>query len=763
MLKRSLLSVCVTAILSASFSFAQTPEWVLENTENAEGIITPKISVNLGKIVVTGALKEELSIAESAATIAHFGTQDIDRLNATSLADLFMFEPGVTVDQSSSGGLNDIRIRGMGSDRVLISIDGAPLPATYSFGSYLATNRNYFDIDAMKSVDIIKGPMSTLYGGSALAGGIFMQTKDPSDFIRDSKTIGGELKTGYRTASRETLLSGTIAGKLNDKLSAFARFTYTNLHERENFHGRASKESLLGEHRQNPNKAKSDTYNAMTKWVFEPNNDHRFSLTYENFKETSHIEPLANLDTPSAFGTTFLSQHIKEVNKRQQLTLRHDFEQETALFDRGFWQLYYQDNKAKQWVNETRKDRLNNLSERYRYSNFNNKSYGFNTEFTKGIDQNEFLFHNLTYGLNYRGSKVTTFRDGDTISLNTGNSIETETFPNKSFPDSKIREIGLFLQDRMSLFDGQFEVIAGIRYDHYRLKPKSGSAFETANPGTLAPASVSKGHFSKRLALLWHPTDENSFFVNYSEGFRAPTFSAVNVGFSNPAHGYTSRSNPNLQPETSKSLELGWNYMDNQKSFAVTGFYTQYNNFIEELNYIGRDPNSGYMIYQAINLDKSHIYGIEAKAQMNLFTIQNGNGNIGINASLAYAKGRENRTKNPINSVEPLTAVFGVDYTYLDNFYLSARIKAVQAKKENDIYNSPSERSPLNHSAGYATVDLITEYKPEKNITINAGLYNIFDKEYITWSNRMMQQSASDIRRASNPGFNAAISVKYEF
>lgn len=100
---------------------------------------------------------------------------------------------------------------------------------TYNFGSYLSTSRDYFDIDAMKSIDIIKGPMSTLYGGSALAGGIFMQTKDPSDFIRSDNNFGGEVKAGYRTTTRETLLSGTVAGRFNDKLSAFARLTYTTL------------------------------------------------------------------------------------------------------------------------------------------------------------------------------------------------------------------------------------------------------------------------------------------------------------------------------------------------------------------------------------------------------------------------------------------------------------------------------------------------------------------------------------------------------
>lgn len=770
MFKRSLISVSVSTILFTSLAFSQTPIWVEENTENAEGISTtepqekPAVTINLSKVIVTGALKEELAIAESAATIAHFGVQEVDRLNATSLADLFAYEPGVTVDQSKSGGLNDIRIRGMGSDRVMISIDGAPIPITYSFGSYLSTNRNYFDIDAMKSIDIIKGPMSTLYGGSALAGGIFMQTKDPSDFIKAGNNFGGEVKAGYRTGSRETLLSGTIAGQFTEKLSAFARITYTNPNERENYHGRAAKESLLGPNRTHPNKSQADTYNALTKWVFEANEDHRFSLSYENFKETLNIDPLSNFNATSMV-TTFLNQHTKDKNKREQLTLRHDFDQATPLFDRGFWQVYYQNSKAEEWSDETRKSpRDGSLSFRTRYGNFENKTYGLSAEFTKGIAQNNAIFHNLTYGINYRESRVKTFRIGDTILLSSGQSIETEDFPNKSFPDSTIKELGVFLQDRISLFEGQFEVIAGIRYDHYKLDPKRGTAFETANLGVLPPSSISKGQFSKRLALLWHPTEENTIFLNYSEGFRAPSFSAVNVGFSNPAYGYTSRSNPNLEPETSKSLELGWNYLDDHRSFALTGFYTKYNNFIEELNMVGIDPDSGYMIYQAINLDKSHIYGLEAKAHMDLFTLQNGAGVIGLNASLAYAKGRENGTKNPINSVEPLTAVVGIDYTYLDQFYLSARVKAVQAKKEKDIYNSAAPMMPqIGRSPGYATVDLIAEYKPQRDITINAGLYNILNKEYWSWSERMSATSSAAINRASNPGFNAAFSIKYEF
>lgn len=781
--KRTLISLCVSSILLTSLAHADTPTWVVDNTKNAEGIVTPStekdpLTVTLSKVVVSGVLKENLEIAESAASIAHFGVQEVDRLNATSLSDLFAYEPGITIDQSKTGGLRDIRIRGVGEERVLVMVDGAPLPATYDFGPYMSTSRNYFDLDAMKSVDLIKGPMSTLYGSSALAGGIFMQTKDPVDFIKVGNRFGGEAKIGYRSASNETLLSGTVANQFTDKLSAFARLTYTKADEVKNHYGKASSDSTLGNARKTPNPSDADNYNFLSKVVFEPNENHRISATYEQFKETLNVEPLTTMSTfqdaleaskkPSAspYPAVFkINAHTKNVTKRHQFALRHDFNAETTLFDRGFWNVYYQDNKATQSVNEKRANVISGspvipITDRERLSTFSNKSFGFGAEFSKGIAQSSSIFHNLTYGVNYRHNKVKSIQEGAT--WNQAGINSDKNFPSKAFPDSKIREMGAFLQDRITFYDGQFEVIAGIRYDHYKLTPKQEAGFINSE-GVSTATGISKGHFSKRLALLWHPSEKHTFFLNYSEGFRAPSFSAVNTGFSNAAGGYIVKSNANLKPETSKSYELGWNYIDASKSLSLVGFYTSYDNFIDEQQLVGYTP-SKLMIFQAINRDKSEIYGIEAKAHIDLFTIQGGSGVIGLNGSLAYAKGKEKSSKDPINSVEPLTAVIGVDYTYLDQFYLSTRVKAVQAKKQDDIYNAPGARgNTITRSAGYATVDVIAEYKPTRDITINAGLYNILDKKYVTWGNRMTTSSPEALPRATNPGFNAALSIKYEF
>lgn len=769
--KKSLLALVVSSILIPSLSHAE-PQWVEDNTENAEGIATTNPqeaslpSVTLSKVIVSGVLKEDLEIAESAASIAHFNAKEVERLNATSLGNLLTYEPGVNADESTTGGLSNIRIRGVGDTKVMMMVDGVPIPAAFKFGEYLATSGSYFDIDAMKSIDIIKGPMSTLYGGSALAGGVFMQTKDPSDFITEGQRVGGEIKIGHRTASRETLYSGTIAGKFTDKLSAFTRLTYTDGHERRNAYGRSSS-SMTGDARKKPNPADSNNHNSLTKIVFDANEDHRFSLSYEDFKETAKLNPLSTLTA------TKISSYKKTTNKRQQVNLRHDFNVDHLLFDRGFWNLYYQKNSAKQWSDELRTTSLpSKISVRDRFSTYKNKSFGLAVEFNKEWAQNDAVFHNFSYGLNYREQKVSTMRYGD--DTNAPPFPPKEKFPHQSFPDSKIRETGIFLQDRITLFDGQYEIIAGIRYDHYKLSPKMGTLYEEANPTIDAPVGMSKSRFSKRLAFLWHPNEENTFFVNYSEGFKAPSFSALNLGYGSDLYGYISRSNPNLKPESSKAFELGWNYIDDTKSFSVTGFYTKYNNFIEEQQCVANcdifqinNPNHDeFQIFEAINLNKSYIYGIEAKASMDLFTIQNGSGVIGFSSSLSYAKGREKGTKRPINSVEPLTAVLGLEYSYLDQLYLSARIKGVAAKNRNDIYNSEAdtkERNEIGRTAGYATVDLIAEYKPTRNITINGGLYNIFDKKYITWGNRMLSTSKGDINRLTNPGFNAALSIKYEF
>jgi hemoglobin/transferrin/lactoferrin receptor protein len=65
-------------------------------------------------------------------------------------------------------------------------------------------------------------------------------------------------------------------------------------------------------------------------------------------------------------------------------------------------------------------------------------------------------------------------RDGLQTNLLTGSSSNVvlgETLPVRDFPNSRSRELGLFLQDEISMAGGNWELIPAIRWDDYQLDP----------------------------------------------------------------------------------------------------------------------------------------------------------------------------------------------------------------------------------------------------------------------------------------------------
>ncbi|MGQ2932221.1 MAG: TonB-dependent receptor plug domain-containing protein, partial [Sphingopyxis sp.] len=93
----------------------------------------------------------------------------------TDIKDLVRFEPGVSVRRQparfgaalgSTGraGNEDFTIRGIGGNRVLIQVDGVRVPMGFSFGAQSVGRGDSVDIGLVKSVEILRGPASALYG-----------------------------------------------------------------------------------------------------------------------------------------------------------------------------------------------------------------------------------------------------------------------------------------------------------------------------------------------------------------------------------------------------------------------------------------------------------------------------------------------------------------------------------------------------------------------------------------------------------------------
>lgn len=102
--------------------------------------------------------------------------EEMERRQLRTVGDVLRTVPGVSVQQNGGpGSLTSVFVRGTNPDQVLVLIDGInvsdPSSATGSvdFGNFLTEN--------LDRVEVVRGPMSTLYGSQAIGGVINMVTK----------------------------------------------------------------------------------------------------------------------------------------------------------------------------------------------------------------------------------------------------------------------------------------------------------------------------------------------------------------------------------------------------------------------------------------------------------------------------------------------------------------------------------------------------------------------------------------------------------
>ncbi|MBD3322149.1 MAG: TonB-dependent receptor plug domain-containing protein, partial [Chitinivibrionales bacterium] len=134
----------------------------------------------LDKIVVT-ATRTKRRIAETPASVTTLSRATIDIMPALGVSDLMQHELGVQMKRYAGVGEgmpNDIIMRaipgGFASTRVMVLVDG--LPTNVSGTPFLIINE--VPLGAIKSVEIVRGPYSSLYGANAFSGAVNILTHD---------------------------------------------------------------------------------------------------------------------------------------------------------------------------------------------------------------------------------------------------------------------------------------------------------------------------------------------------------------------------------------------------------------------------------------------------------------------------------------------------------------------------------------------------------------------------------------------------------
>src|SRR5690606_15164604 len=134
----------------------------------------------LGDTVVSAAGYEQ-KITDAPASISVVSGEELQKKRYSNLAQALEDVEGIDVRQGTgkTGGLN-ISIRGLPSDYTLILIDGRRqnTAGNVTPNGFNETSTSFMPpLSAIERIEVIRGPMSTLYGSDAMGGVVNIITK----------------------------------------------------------------------------------------------------------------------------------------------------------------------------------------------------------------------------------------------------------------------------------------------------------------------------------------------------------------------------------------------------------------------------------------------------------------------------------------------------------------------------------------------------------------------------------------------------------
>jgi hemoglobin/transferrin/lactoferrin receptor protein len=716
--------------IALSMAWGLAPLTVIaQNNVNTVNQTEQTTAAQLKEVTVTST-RTVRRIDNVPATVSVVTQADIEEKGAKDIKDMFKEELGVSVRKqprrfgaasgtTGRGGSESINIRGIEGNRVLMTLDGIRIPDSYSFGPTLTSRGNYIDVDTLKSAEILRGPASSQFGSDGLAGAVSFRTLDPVDLLKKDAKFGGFARTNYAQADKSWGVSVGLAGR-GDIVDAMVLVSHRKGHETET----KGNNDTRTVNRTKANPVDYDTNSVLAKVNIALNASNKIGFAVDAYQR--------NEDTKLYSGQTAAITGVdaKDKLERTRLSAEHRYNNiNGAVIQRAETQVYVQNSKTNQFTFEARPVAGN----RDRDNTNKTQSFGANTLF-----ESNFSNQKLTYGADISRAEISAFRDGH-------NYMGAALVPSKPFPDTKYTLAGLFIQDEIEL--GKFSIIPALRYDYYKL-----AASSDGYSGSLI--NMSGSAVTPRLGVVWRLTPMFAPYAQWSKGFKPPSPDQVNTSFANNTSFYEIIGNPNLKPEYSDTIELGFRGKNERLGYSVTAFHSKYKDFISQEQIGGSMTIVDPTIFQYINFGKVTIRGLEARLSLNVTSA------LSFSGGIAYAKGDSdnNGVKKPLETIDPLKTVLGARYK-AESWGAFADISHSAAKSKSRM---PTETNFA--SGSYTIVDIGAHWNPVKDVTISATINNLLDKKYWQWSDvRGLAGNTTFADAFTSPGRNAQVSLRYNF
>ncbi len=697
--------------------------------------------VKLDEVVIS-ANRWEQTKTEIPYTIKTIPAEEILHINPQTTADLLGAKGGIFIQKSQMGGGSPM-IRGFSANRVLIVVDGIRMNnAIYRSGNL----HNVISVDAqsLENTEVIFGPGSVIYGSDALGGVMSFNTLSPKLSTSDKFETFGKIYSRYSSANFEKTIHGTYNFG-GTKWAAVLSSTYTDFDDLKM--GNSGPDEYL-----RPEYVADKKYSGEDQIIQNDNDKIQRYTGYKQFNILGKLRyrPSENLDMllsaqHSQTGDIprydrliqYSSNQLKYGNwyyGPQKWTLFSGsvkYEKDYVLFDKINLLAGYQKYTESRSDRKINKDGLNSREE-------NLDIFSINLDFGKRFDKNSDLFYGFEGYLNQVES------EGISENLLSG---ETETIASRYPNGSKYNSIAAY-------YSFNYIISKKIIF-------QTGSRFTfTHLEGTFDPDfynfpfegfDMNNSAFNGNLGLVWHPTKEWQINIHGSTGFRSPNIDDVAKVFDSEP-GNVVVPNPDLKPEYARSFELSILRSHNNKTkIEITGFYTWLKDAMVRRAYSGLGQDS--ILYDGeiskvealVNAESATVYGANIHFEY-LFSNQ-----WRTRHDLTFTKGEDSEGL-PIRHVPP---TFGNSHLIFENqkwfvdIYINYNGKLDFEELAPDEQDKPYLYVPDDNGNPYSpvwwTMNLKSNYKLNRTITLSGGVENIFNKRYRPYSSGIVSPGTNFI------------------
>lgn len=497
--------------------FSQQP--IVPNPPDTNPVPKRAGVIELREIVVS-ASRADQKLNQMPARAEVIGKAMIESYPAFTADDILNAISGANIDREFGIFTKNasITMRGMNSaQRTLVLLDGTPLNKTDG-GSI---NWNRIDPDQIERIEVIKGPVSALYGGNGMAGVINIITRKPET------PFGGNIRLFYGDFNT-TGVKASVYGDRSKNGKGFYGSMNCYYRQGDGFYlyPEASRDST-----DVPNKMKEGTLSMKAGYKFKPGLTAEIEYSYYDDKRSDGVLIYDPDGGYTKYTTNWLRARLRGVQEKLS------------------WEVnaFYQAENFHQQKESLKKDALPPYAvTKYQLYDalYNRFDQGIWTNITRKAGN----YHTLTAGLDLKSGNV-----------NSSDVYYTST--DKVNNTGRMNFAAIFMQDEMLFLKKQLRLTAGLRLDYVQFREGS---FDIEDPSATTEILVPyTGEFaedqwpalSPKLAARYEFNAKSSAYVSFGRGFRPPILDDM-CRNGNITKGLK-LANPGLKPEKLDNYEMG--------------------------------------------------------------------------------------------------------------------------------------------------------------------------------------------------------------